>query len=246
MLPGLLNNVFFNHNRGNFNLNYFETGKIYTKQKDSIKEEEMLGLVLSGKRTDKGWNSREEENDFFTLKGVMEVLLENLGIRKLEILPIKKSFLHPKKGVEVKIGSDIIGIFGEVSFEVLDKYDIKGSVQIAEISIEKLMPYIKGSVRFQELPKYPQVTRDIAFLVDKNITHKEISNVITSLKIETLEEFHLFDIYCGEQISEDKKSLAYSFRYRDKNKTLKDEEVSESHDKIINILKKELGCIIRT
>lgn len=245
LVHGLLMNVSLNQAKGNLDLSYYETGKVYTRLKGSVKEEEKLGIVLSGNRFKQKWYTKGESSDFFTLKGIIEVLFKNLGISNFEMILSKKSFFHPKKGIQIRIGGETVGFFGEIIFDVLEQYDIENIVLIAELSIFKLVCYINETIKYQELPKYPATIRDLAFISDKKVSHIEIVKAVNKLKIPILESFYLFDVYCGQQVPADKKSLAYSFKYRDKHRTLKDGEVNKFHDKIINILKKEFGCIIR-
>lgn len=246
MVPGMLNVVSFNHNQSNFSVSGFELGRVYKWEDSKPVEHEMLSLVVNGNKVESKWNAEAVKYDFYDLKGIVEVLFESLGIKEIEFLPYCASYMHPNRIAAVKICGKEIGFFGEVDSDILENYDIDGSVFLAEFDLE-VIAEVAGiaKTKYSSLPKYPGISRDIAFLADEELTHNEVEAAILGLKIPLLDSFNLFDVYTGEQVEEGKKSMAYSFLYRSAKKTLKDKEVAHFHDKIIKTLQKDLNCVIR-
>ena len=126
-----------------------------------------------------------------------------------------------------------------------NNYEIKDRVYIAEINLEKVTKYAKVNKKYVEIPKYPAVERDLAILVDESVSAGEIENIITKKAKKNLEELKLFDIYRNEKIGLNKKSIAYSLKFRDKNKTMSDEEINPIMEQIIKELEEKLNAELR-
>lgn len=135
--------------------------------------------------------------------------------------------------------------FGEVHPEVLDNYAISKRVYLAEVNITKLVKYAKANKKYREVPKFPAVERDIAIIVEEKIEVGQIEKIVTKKAKKLLESMQLFDIYRNEKLGENKKSVAYSLIFRDKNKTLSDEEINSTMETIICELEKTLGAELR-
>ena len=140
---------------------------------------------------------------------------------------------------------DIIATLGEVHPEVLDNYEISKRAYLAEVNITKLVKYAKVNKKYMEVPKFPAVERDIAVIVDESIEVGEIEKIVTKKSKKLLESMQLFDIYRSENLGNNKKSVAYSLIFRDKNKTLSDEEINVTMENIISELEKTLGATLR-
>lgn len=135
--------------------------------------------------------------------------------------------------------------FGEVHPEVLDNYMISKRAYLAEVNITKLTKYARASKKYTEVPKFPAVERDIAVIVDEKVEVGQIEKIVTKKAKKLLESMQLFDIYRNEKLGENKKSVAYSLIFRDKNKTLSDEEINSTMESIISELEKTLGASLR-
>lgn len=135
--------------------------------------------------------------------------------------------------------------FGEVHPEVLDNYSIGRRAYLAEVNVTKLVKYAKANKKYVEVPKFPAVERDIAVAVDEKVEVGQIEKIVMKKAKKLLESMQLFDIYRNEKLGENKKSVAYSLVFRDKNKTLSDEEVNNMMDGIIVELEKSLGATLR-
>ena len=139
----------------------------------------------------------------------------------------------------------MIAILGEVHPVVLNNYDIEKRVYLAEINISKLEKYSRNNKKYVEVPKFPAVERDIAIIVDESVEVGQIEKIITKKAKKLLEGLKLFDIYRNEKLGENKKSVAYALTFRDKNKTLSDEEVNVAMENIIAELEKTVGAELR-
>ena len=135
--------------------------------------------------------------------------------------------------------------FGEVHPEVLDNYMISKRVYLAEMNITKLVKYARASKKYTQVPKFPAVERDIAVIVDEKVEVGQIEKIVTKKAKKLLESIQLFDIYRNEKLGENKKRVAYSLIFRDKNKTLSDEEINHIMESIISELEKTLGASLR-
>ncbi|MBS4536273.1 phenylalanine--tRNA ligase subunit beta [Clostridium sp. D2Q-14] len=186
------------------------------------------------------------ETDFFYLKGILNKLFDLLGTDELEyIVEENHKTFHPGRCANIIYGNYILGIIGEIHPDVLGNYDIKEKVYMSELDLDIISFITKLDRKYNELPKYPSITRDIAIIVDENILAKQIEDIIKDNGGDLLEKINLFDVYQGKQIPSGKKSIAYSIVYRSFKKTLTDEEVSNVHDEIVSNLISELNAELR-
>lgn len=183
--------------------------------------------------------------DFFDLKGVVENLLDLCGIKKYEFQGIDYPTFHPGRMSQVIYKGETLGILGEIHPDVAENFDIFQRVYIGEFNLELLNQFSNLEKAYQELPKYPSVTRDIALLLKEEIPAREVEKIIERQKSDIIESYSLFDVYQGKQIPEGYKSLAYSIVYRKQNGTLTDEEVNKVHNKIIKGLQEDLDAQLR-
>jgi len=187
-----------------------------------------------------------DEADFFTLKGIVEALFEKLRIKGCEIIPeANHPTFHPGRCANIVNGSYTLGTFGELHPDVLENYDIKRRVYVAEIDFELMIAFARSSKTYSPLPKYPATTRDIALVLKEEVFVKQIEDIIRDNSQGIVESFKLFDIYRGEQVENGFKSVAYSITYRSGEKTLTDEEVEKVHDVIVEKLETELDARLR-
>jgi phenylalanyl-tRNA synthetase beta chain len=236
-LNGLLNSLATNYNRRVEDAALYEIGKIYTKQgADTLPGEvKKLTIGMYGKKT-----------DFFTLKGIIEALIERLHITGMEVnrnseLP----FMHPGRCANLILNGQNAGFFGEVHPVVTKNYDLDVKVYIAEIDFQTLLQNISTDIVFKQLPKYPATTRDIAMLVKEDVLVGQIEKTISERSGKLLEKVQLFDVYQGKQIEEGHKSVAYKLTFRAEDRTLTDEEVQKVMKKVLNGLEMNCGAKLR-
>lgn len=185
--------------------------------------------------------------DFFALKGMVQALLDDLGIDKVSYVPVQdnKTF-HPYRTAHIlNENGDTIGVIGEIHPLVCKNYEIDEKVYLCELDLNTLYDSVNRTLKYEHLPKFPATTRDMAMLVDDEVMVSQIEAVIVKKAGKILEHFSLFDVYKGSQIPEGKKSIAYSLSFRAADRTLNDEEVNASMDKILKGLKEEVGADLR-
>lgn len=234
-IPSMMESLARNYSRNNEEVSLFEIGNVYIKtNKDLPEERNTLVIGLYGKV------------EYLNLKGVIENLVESLGIEKTHYeRQSQDQAFHPGKTANLFIGKECAGILGEVHPDVTENYGIDTECYIAEINLDVLYKNANIVKKYKALPRFPAVTRDIALIVDEATFVQEIQSVIKSTGGNLVESINLFDVYKGKQIEDGKKSVAYAISYRSETKTLTDGEVNKVHDKIVRALEYKLGCKLR-
>ena len=247
LIPGLLNTVQYNVARKQKDLKLLEIGRVFFGSgDDNIQPKETLYLsaALTGEERVTKWLKESSTLDFFAAKGYLEVVFGRLGLE--EKVTYKKSTLkgmHPGRFAEVYLGEKRIGFIGEVHPQVADKLGLN-TTYVFEINLDEVISESKVKPKYEEVTKYPEITRDIAMLVDVKDEYQNIYNVIESVNSKLITNVELFDLYAGAELLAGKKSLALTITYSDKQKTLTDEEVTAVHEKVLAALT-EYGAIIR-
>lgn len=235
--------VSYNINRRNSDLKLFEFGKTYHKLPSGYNEPKHLTLFVTGNRTNESWTNPLKPSDFFFFKGYVSSILERLGIRKIQNKPVTSDVFA--EGIAIASGNDILVEFGTVKKSILKHFDIKQDVFYADFNWNLILKLIGSKIKFTDIPKYPEVRRDLALLVDENVAFDAIYTIARQTEKSLLKEVNLFDVYQGKNLPEGKKSYAVSFILQDNSKTLTDEQI----DKILNKLQKnfenELGASLR-
>jgi phenylalanyl-tRNA synthetase beta chain len=243
----LLNTLVTNRRHEEGGIKLFELGKVYLPRENDLPDEpDVLCGLISGERVEKTWLGGNGLFDFYDAKGLVEALLGKLGIT-VSFEPGTDASLHPARQANIiavnKNQKINLGVMGEVHPKVLSAFEITDPVCIFEISITALLPVATSHIRFQPVPKYPSVTRDLALVLDTDIMHKQIEDIIRSFSL--VRELELFDVYAGKQIAADKKSLAYRVTFQSPTQTLTDEEVNKVQQQMLSKLTKELGATLR-
>ena len=247
LVPGLLNTVQYNVARKQKDLKLLEIGRVFFGSgDDNIQPKETLYLsaALTGEERATKWLKESSTLDFFAAKGYLEVVFERLGLE--EKVTYKKSTLegmHPGRFAEVYLEKKRIGFIGEVHPQVADKLGLN-TTYVFEINLDEVISESKVKPKYEEVTKYPEITRDIAMLVDVKDEYQNIYNVIESVNSRLITNVELFDLYAGAELLAGKKSLALTITYSDKQKTLTDEEVTAVHEKVLAALT-AYGAIIR-
>lgn len=213
----------------------FECGNTFTPQE---------GLPVEVKKYCAGMYGNDV--DFFSIKGVVETLLSRIGF-KYEVAPEKEnSTFHPGRCANIVFEGNVVGTFGELHPDVLENYNFSQRVYICEMDIDFIFENTKNVIIYSQLSKYPSTSRDVALLIKDEVYVKEIEDIIKENSQGLVESYKLFDVYKGSQIEDGYKSVAYSITYRNKEKTLTDEEVTVVHDKILNELSEKLNANLRS
>ena len=239
IINGMLTSLGTNSARRNKNVRLYEISNIYLAKKlpleDYPEEKKQFCLGMYG------------EGDFFVLKGVIEEFLYKVGMKKLPSYNANagKTFLHPGRQAQIIYEDTVVGYFGEVHPLVQEAYGIAERTYVANIDLSVICTKANFTVKYEGIAKFPSVVRDISLVMDKSLTAGEIEKIIRSESGAILESLELFDIYEGERIGADKKSMAYSITFRNKEKTLEESEISAVMDKILKGLQ-TIGAVLRS
>jgi phenylalanyl-tRNA synthetase beta chain len=233
------------HEEGGIKL--FEIGKVYLpRAKDLPEEPEILCGVMNGSRMDKSWLGGEGAYNFYDVKGAVEGLFAQMGV-EITFETSDDDGLHPARQAAIIIKNDVkkvnLGVLGELHPKVADAFEIEGAVCLFEVSVKALLPYAIGDKLYRPIPRFPNITRDLALVVDANVTNQQILDIIKNFKL--INEVILFDVYAGKQVAEGKKSLAYRLVYQSPDQTLTDETVNKVQEQVLTKLTKELGATLR-
>ncbi|UCE93884.1 MAG: phenylalanine--tRNA ligase subunit beta [Flavobacteriaceae bacterium] len=244
MLFGLLEGLSYNINRKNSDLKLFEFGNTYHKYESGYNENKHLSLVLTGKRSKAHWASNEGDSDIFYLKGVIKALLEGLGLKSLKYGKTNNDIFS--EGVSLNLGKSKIVEFGIVKMNLLKQFGIKQEVLFADFDWDKVIENAgKRRVKISELPKYPEVRRDLALLLDEDIEFIDLYNFAFQSERNLLKDVDLFDVYIGDKLPEGKKSYAMSFVLQDEKKTLTDKQIDKIMNKLQEGFKKNFKAELR-
>ncbi len=247
LLPSLLSNLVGNLNHNIRDIKLFETSKVFIKTEDRLPEEPFhlgaLYLYYPGQRL---WDQKEEP--FFILKGLLEKIFRRLNIHGAKYRKTTEPFLHPNRSADVYLNGKKAGFLGVISSEVkmaLDIQEVREPVGVCEIDLGFLIGLYNDSHTFRPIPAFPFVQRDISMLLNRDIPAEDVLDIIGSLGDELIEEYWIFDHYEGKGIPEGMRALGISIRYRAANRTLTDEEVDESHKRVVEYLMEKTGGRLR-
>ncbi len=235
--------VAYNLNRKNTSLKLFEFGKSYHKYESGYVEDKHLTLTVSGNRTKDSWNSISKGSDFFYLKGVITTLFQRLGIAAIAS-PSKNDIFS--EGVSFRLGKNKLVDFGVVKKTILKDFNIKQEVLFADFKWQHVMEVVSNkTVKVKGLAKFPVVKRDLALLLDDEVTFNELYVKAFQTEKQLLKTVDLFDVYQGDKLAEGKKSYAISFQLQDENKTLNDKQIDKVMQKLTNAFKRDFKAELR-
>jgi phenylalanyl-tRNA synthetase beta chain len=235
--------VSYNINRRNSDLKLFEFGKTYHKYLNGFEEKKRLSLFVTGNRNQESWTNPEKQSDFFLFKGYINAILSRLGIVKTQHLPLENDVFA--EGIAIAVGNDILVEFGTVKKSILKQFDIKQEVLYADFNWNLVLKMISNKIKFTDIPKYPEVRRDLSLLLDDSVSFDAIYKIVRQSEKVLLKEIDLFDVYQGKNLPDGKKSYAVSFTIQDTTKTLTDEQIDKVMNKLQKNLEAELGASLR-
>lgn len=235
--------ISYNINRRNSDLKLFEFGKSYHKYESGYEELKHLTLFLSGNRGSENWTNPQKPTDFFLFKGYIDAVLSRLGIDKMKVEPVKSDVFA--EGIAMMVGEETLVEFGTLKKSILKHFDIKQEVMFADFNWNLVLKLISNKIKFTDIPKYPEVRRDLALLIDENIAFDAVYKIARQTEKSLLKNILLFDVYTGSNLPEGKKSYAVSFTLQDHSKTLTDEQIDKVMLKLQKNLASELGATLR-
>ena len=235
--------VSFNINRRNTDLKLFEFGKTYHKLQSGFDEPKHLSLFTTGNRLEESWTNTQKPSDFFLFKGYVISILSRLGINNVQTKPISTDVFA--EGIAFAIGNNVLVEFGTVKKSILKHFDIKQEVLYADFDWNSVLKSISNKIKFVEIPKYPEVRRDLALLLDETVAFEDIYSIARQTEKTLLKDITLFDVYVGKNLPEGKKSYAVSFTIQDESKTLTDTQIEKIMSKLQNNFQTQLGAQLR-
>lgn len=245
MIPGLLDIVNYNQNRKNADVAIYEIGNIFLPNADDIRPTEVpnLAFAISGNVVDKSYNGQAVPVDFYYAKGIVENLLETY--EEVEFVPTNnQAAMHPGRTAVININGRLAGFVGQIHPATAKKYDV-AETYVASLDMEVMLEELPAQTIFNDIPKVQAVHRDIALLIDAEVTHAQIVSVIKSSRVKTLKQVELFDIYQGKNLPAAKKSMAYSLTFQPTENTMTDDEITAAVNKITKNLVEKLNVEIR-
>lgn len=248
ILPSLLDVVSYNRARSIKDINVFETSDVAGKEGSRTH----LAFVLSGNVQQTRWAKYELPADFYTAKGLVESLLDRIGIQAIRVLYKENTqdtvHFHPYRSAVVMVGNQQVGILGEIHPAYAQKTDCK-KVVMAELDLDALLAIKKSKVKYTPISKYQSVNRDLSFVVDVNVQAQDIVNVIQRQgkvgKENIIRHVEVFDVYQGVPLAKDDKSVAVSILFQSDNDTLTDQQMNEVFEQVTDALEKQCGATIR-
>jgi phenylalanyl-tRNA synthetase beta chain len=254
LLFGGLESIVYNQNRKNSDVRFYEFGKLYLFDKnisgktplEKFVEEKHLSLFLAGNIQKEAWNTRERKADFYDLKEYVNAVFVKTGIDLKQFSIQTFSDDNLENGLVYFANNRQLVCFGRLKQRLLDEFDCRQQIFYADFNWDTLLSIVpQKNLQYREMPKFPEVRRDLALLLDKSVTFAEIEKLAFETEKRILRKVSLFDVYEGEKISHDKKSYALSFILQDENKTLKDEEIDRIMNNFMRNFKEKLKAQIR-
>ncbi|WP_298320546.1 phenylalanine--tRNA ligase subunit beta [uncultured Aquimarina sp.] len=236
--------VSYNINRKRSDLSFFEFGKTYHNYESGRIENKHLSILITGNKTKESWKVTQANSDFFYLKGVVETILGRLGIKISKTSPIKNDLFA--EGVSYSLGKSKLVEFGIVRKSVLKHFSISQEVLYADFNWDNILEFARRTkIKFTDIPKFPEVRRDFALLLDNTVTFEEIHTIAKQTEKQLLKDINLFDVYEGKNLPEGKKSYAVSFTLQDDHKTLTDKQIDKIMNKLQYNFENKLGAELR-
>lgn len=247
ILPQLLEVVKYNVARQQDSVAVYETGAVFLANGlgELPEEREHLAAAMMGPILTHPWQGEKKEVDFYVLKGILEGMFACLGLSdQVEYRQAVIEGMHPGRTAEIYLHDERIGFIGQIHPIVQKELDLKETYAF-ELLLGAVFAANVAPLQYEAIPRYPSITRDIALVVDQDLVAGEVQKIITEAGGALLKSVHLFDLYEGEHMEPGKKSLAFSLKYYNKEKTLKDEEVTAVHNKVLAAVKDKAGAVLR-
>ncbi|MGG4441469.1 phenylalanine--tRNA ligase subunit beta [Brevibacillus fortis] len=249
LIPSLLETVAYNKNRQNHDIAIFELGRVFLTKEETLTQlpEERLYVAgaLTGQLLTQNWMGAKQPVDFFQTKGIVESLFARLGIQAAQYKAVQDiAGMHPGRTAEVWVGEKRLGYLGQVHPGTEKAYDLS-ETYVFQLDVTALIDVAAEVGHYNQLPKSPAVTRDLALVVDRSVAAGALEATIREVAGELLESVTLFDVYMGERIAQDKKSMAFALVFRHAERTLQDEEIQQVTTAVIEALKNNTSAELR-
>lgn len=247
LIPNLLSVLSYNAGRGTRDLGVFEVGQVFEPFNGGIAERGSIAGALTGTMWEKAWNIDKSslQADFFLCKGIVETLLDRLGITDAVFSPDSIPGFHPTRGARVFAGGTELGIIGEIDSDRTRALDLPSRVYAFELNLDLLMSVAHADKGYRAVSRYPASSRDLAVVVPESVSYQSVYEAIVKGAGELHESVSLFDLYEGQPLPAGQKSLAFSIIFRSRERTLRDEEIDERLNHVRELLVKDLAASFR-
>lgn len=252
LVPHLLDVAVYNRNRNINDVAVFEIGRVFLTDEQTLsrlpEEKLMLAILMTGKRSEVHWTGKPADVDFYDLKGIFEGLVQYLGMEGVRYVAAGPEGFHPGRCAQVEAERGgvrkIIGTLGQLHPALQQQKDL-ADTYVLEVEMDALSELAAERFTYAPLPRYPAITRDMALVVDRSVIVGDLLDKARKTAGSLLESIQVFDIYTGERLGADKKSVAISLVYRTSERTLTDDEVSELHGRVVNELESAFSAELR-
>jgi phenylalanyl-tRNA synthetase beta chain len=248
LIPGLLKTVLYNLNRNMTDIRIYELGRVFLNSDPADKNAQpyFLSGVIIGAGILPRWDRQSLPVDFYDIKGLVESFLLKISLDNVDlILYDNHVYFDPEQSIAIRRNDEIIGYLGRIRAEVARQIGIENTVFGFEFNVQKLYRHIDPDRRYQPFSKFPYTEKDLAIVVEKNISSADIRKVISEAGGNLLTFVEVFDVYAGESIEKTKKSLAFRLRFQSLERTLTDSEINILFNKIIRATAEKLNARLR-
>ena len=235
----------YNLNRKKNNLKLFEIGKEYHKSNNGkYLEKEKLSVFIYGDRNNLNWNTQNKKSDFFYLKGVVKSIIKKLGFNSVKSKPLTTNNIQ--EGETIYYQKSEILSYGIIDDKICKKFEINENVLYAELDVNMIIDkYSDQPIHFKKISKFPEVSRDLSILIDKEVRFEDIYKTVRQINQKLIKEISLFDVFQGKNLPDDKKSYGIAFKIQDNDKTLSESEIEGLMKKIISKIEKDFKAELR-
>ncbi|MBT2656882.1 phenylalanine--tRNA ligase subunit beta [Bacillus sp. ISL-18] len=247
IMPQLLEVLKYNSARQNDSLAVYETGAVFLSNGEETLpvENEHLAGAVTGLWHSHSWQGEKKAVDFFVVKGILEGMFAKLGLEgRIEYVQAQVEGMHPGRTAEIRLDGVSVGFVGQVHPTVQKELDLKDTY-VFELSLQAVLQEETAPLQYNSIPRFPTITRDIALVVNRETVSGTLKDIILTTGAPLLKEAEVFDLYEGDKMEEGKKSIAFSLKYLDPERTLTDEEVTKVHERVLDALKEKAGAVLR-
>ncbi|MDF2857293.1 MAG: phenylalanyl-tRNA synthase subunit beta [Neobacillus sp.] len=247
IMPQLLEVLKYNNARQSDSIGVYETGAVFLANGKEVlpEEQEHLAGAITGLWHNHSWQGEKKAVDFYVLKGILEGMFTMLGLAdQVTFVQAQVENLHPGRTADIHLNGKRIGFIGQVHPTMQKELDLKDTY-VFELSLQAVLEEGTAPLRYEAIPRFPSISRDIALVVDKETVSGALKDIIQSAGGKLLREVSVFDLYEGDRMEEGKKSIAFSLKYLDPERTLTDEEVTKVHNQVLKALEEQAGAVLR-
>lgn len=245
LLGGLLDAVERNFSHGERDLKLFEFGKCFRPAPSRHAEQLMLAATMTGLRNPLDWRSHFAGVAFEDVKGILEIVLGRLGCHDFRLRRERVRYLHPGRSAVIEVNGSVVGVIGQLHPSLLEDQKVKQAVYAIEIDFQSLLDHTAAPARYQPLPRFPSVTRDLSFVVPEGVEYGELASAIRGLGIGELRAVSLFDVYSGKGVEAGFVSMSVNLVFRADSRTLTDEEAGEAMRRVVGLLERDFHATLR-